>query len=900
MCATAACSDSPTGAVGTPGPGGPLLTMAPTVSLDAQIDAMIADFFPTGLETTTGSRWQTVKERKSANDLAGAKKHYVTLADWIKKKTLEIALDAAKYPDVTTKQQAATRLVFAMSLWLFEGPDAQLPQLAPDSKFAVVPAGAAADIVTDSKQAAIQLDLGSTDEDRVFVIVQDGSSYPGICNGPLDTPFCQYPLFYRFDSYPKTPLKKVARFAICLENGDRSPLDGAEQHEVHDRLRLAHEAPPADLGPAARTPGGKVIGNIEVLPLATRGSALATCTEIHHAMGPDAPRGGWLGRGQRALFAVADLAARFFTPKDLYAYDSGPEHYGLFFSHFNAVDTLSRPDVSATDFSIGSGGVTSLAAASTAVTAGGTLDVSFAVANASPRHSGAATARSAPVTADIVLSRPVGDLAATSVDDPPLAQIEIPALRPDDRFPASGVETRAVTIPLSAEVINTPTTYTLSVRVSASSGLPEVSLGNNVASASITVNPRPADVSVASGPTVTSEGPFVAGGPITFAWAARNSGYTDAGALLRRFTLSTNQTLGDADDRALGDQAHGVVAAQTTTGELTSTQTLPSDLAVGSYYVFLTLDPTGVVVESNDANNSAVSTTAFEVIDPVREWTFTTCGAIGAFGPTQSQCNSAYAGTPLASTVTVVEGIQTWTAPAAGTYRITAVGAQGAAGQPDKVGGRGAEIAGDFTLAAGSQLRLVVGQMGVGQSSSNNGGGGGGSFVVGSSDEPLIIAGGGGGTRLSADRNGCDASTGQFGVRGAFGASTACVVKTVDRGLGGGLLSTSWGSGGAGFGGDGANDLPWGNGGKSWVHGLTGGLPVDGACVVGTVAAFGGFGGGGSGNGCWGGGGGGGYSGGDGGLIAGGGGSFNAGTNPSAIASVGTRDGRITIVRVGR
>jgi hypothetical protein len=75
---------------------------------------------------------------------------------------------------------------------------------------------------------------------------------------------------------------------------------------------------------------------------------------------------------------------------------------------------------------------------------------------------------------------------------------------------------------------------------------------------------------------------------------------------------------------------------------------------------------------------------------------------------------------------------------------------------------------------------------------------------------------------------------------------------------------------------------------------LTGGLRFRSS----GVDAQGGFGGGGAGNGCFGGGGGGGYSGGDGGRVAGGGGSFNAGTNPVALAGVGYGAGAITIAQL--
>src|SRR5689334_2806411 len=90
-----------------------------------------------------------------------------------------------------------------------------------------------------------------------------------------------------------------------------------------------------------------------------------------------------------------------------------------------------------------------------------------------------------------------------------------------------------------------------------------------------------------------------------------------------------------------------------------------------------------------------------------------------------------------------------FTVPATDTYRILAFGAQGGNSGPftdggaTGMGGRGAEIAGDFSLTAGEALQIAVG--GAGEGGTGGGGGGGGSFVVGPGNTPLVIAGGGGG-----------------------------------------------------------------------------------------------------------------------------------------------------------
>jgi hypothetical protein len=96
---------------------------------------------------------------------------------------------------------------------------------------------------------------------------------------------------------------------------------------------------------------------------------------------------------------------------------------------------------------------------------------------------------------------------------------------------------------------------------------------------------------------------------------------------------------------------------------------------------------------------------------------------------------------------TYTGSLVTFTVPTTDTYQILAFGAQGGNGTFDPlgfvgVGGRGAEIGGDFSLTAGEILQIAVGGVG---SDSGGGGGGGGSFVVGPGNTPLVIAGGGGG-----------------------------------------------------------------------------------------------------------------------------------------------------------
>jgi hypothetical protein len=125
--------------------------------------------------------------------------------------------------------------------------------------------------------------------------------------------------------------------------------------------------------------------------------------------------------------------------------------------------------------------------------------------------------------------------------------------------------------------------------------------------------------------------------------------------------------------------------------------------------------------------------------------------------------------------------MQIWTVPHDGVYRITAAGAQGASGasnaSPPRAGGKGARLSGDFNLTSGTQLRILVGQMGL--ASGGNGGGGGGTFVVLSRPlaqttflDILLVAGGGGGTREDVEQDGCDGRATLAGGIGSGGSTT--------------------------------------------------------------------------------------------------------------------------------
>lgn len=264
---------------------------------------------------------------------------------------------------------------------------------------------------------------------------------------------------------------------------------------------------------------------------------------------------------------------------------------------------------------------------------------------------------------------------------------------------------------------------------------------------------------------------------------------------------------------------------------------------------------------------------------------------------------------------TYTDSLVTFTVPITDTYQILAYGAQGGSGINSfgqvSMGGRGAEIGGNFTLSAGEVLQLAVGGSGgnattgiSGSLGAGGGGGGGGSFVVGPGNAPLVIAGGGGGGGAFLGNFPGDSVPGQGGLVGPDGGSTLSNGNGNGgtNGNGGGAVD---GAGGGGFftaGSDATFPFPSAPGAKGGgsFPGLAGGDGIDGG-------GNGGFGGGGGAGvlGHSGAGGGGGYSGGAGGFggnggvgSGGGGGSFDAGTDQILLADFQIGNGEVVITEL--
>jgi hypothetical protein len=302
--------------------------------------------------------------------------------------------------------------------------------------------------------------------------------------------------------------------------------------------------------------------------------------------------------------------------------------------------------------------------------------------------------------------------------------------------------------------------------------------------------------------------------------------------------------------------------------------------------------------------------------------TFTSGSVTGKNGPTLAELKTAYAAKTWEQESAYLNvstnGFQQFTICHAGTYEITAYGANGGSGSTAGGGGKGANAKGTFTLTNGQKLTIVVGQPGAwnGQSGgSYAGGGGGGSFVFSGtsiSTNSVLVAAGGGAGKLGNYSGAFDATSTTLNASltsdgNPAGGANCQAPYLAGLGLQPNLGGSNGGGGLATFGASGNDSWVYngGAGGGISSSGTAGGNYGQSGTAISSTAVGGGsgyppfgdgsFGGGGGAGASSSAGGGGGYSGGGGGRrfngnsslnvdcqIAGGGGSF---VSPSATAS---------------
>jgi hypothetical protein len=106
-------------------------------------------------------------------------------------------------------------------------------------------------------------------------------------------------------------------------------------------------------------------------------------------------------------------------------------------------------------------------------------------------------------------------------------------------------------------------------------------------------------VSSISGPHLSKPG-----GRIAISNTITNQGTQAAGNILVNFYLSTDQQI-TASDIFLGKRSVRVLAAGASSGPMSTNVTIPKSLTTGSYFIGAIVDPTSVILESDEGNNTA-------------------------------------------------------------------------------------------------------------------------------------------------------------------------------------------------------------------------------------------------------------------------------------------------------
>eukprot|EP00729_Bicosta_minor_P002745 gene2745-9855_t len=228
----------------------------------------------------------------------------------------------------------------------------------------------------------------------------------------------------------------------------------------------------------------------------------------------------------------------------------------------------------------------------------------------------------------------------------------------------------------------------------------------------------------------------------------------------------------------------------------------------------------------------------------------TSCGVGGQFGPSKSDCLTAYDNPAWLNDVK--DGVQMIEVPKDGTYVITATGGAGGNGHSYYTGanagtvpatlfsgGNGATVSGRMQLKKGDMLKVVVGQAGqtvperLTTSYHTGGGGGGGTFIELNGELIIAAGGGGGGVAYKAIASTSTYQRGYFGYNGASGSLTED--GTSSQGQGG---SDSPLAGAVGLGGEGGDGGDQGGKTDYYNAGAGAGYNRDGKCYKYVASAY--------------------------------------------------------------
>ena len=159
-------------------------------------------------------------------------------------------------------------------------------------------------------------------------------------------------------------------------------------------------------------------------------------------------------------------------------------------------------------------------------------------------------------------------------------------------------------------------TYNLLVVVNADGAVTETDLNDNVAGAAYTVGSGVADGIdlVITGITAAPYN-IARGGTVTVTLTLKNRGNLPTPSFLNRIYLATSQTLNPTIDLVLTNVNVSTIAA----GESQNFErqiTIPNDRPPGIYYLAVVADPTNVVMETNEDNNTRIDSTPLIISPP--------------------------------------------------------------------------------------------------------------------------------------------------------------------------------------------------------------------------------------------------------------------------------------------
>jgi subtilisin family serine protease/subtilase family serine protease len=193
--------------------------------------------------------------------------------------------------------------------------------------------------------------------------------------------------------------------------------------------------------------------------------------------------------------------------------------------------------------------------------------------------------------------------------------------RPVLSLPTGATETASSTVHIPA---STPAgSYYVLAKADADDGVLENVETNNTRSSGIVRIGPDLIVSALTAPSVAAPG-----GAIGVSDTTKNQGVNSADPSTTRFYLSANTVL-DAADVVLGTRAVPVLAAGASASATTSV-TVPSGIATGTYYILASADAAGTIPESLETNNTRTSGTVR--VGPDLQVTAVTAPALAAAG----------------------------------------------------------------------------------------------------------------------------------------------------------------------------------------------------------------------------------------------------------------------------